>query len=109
MLVPGWRLIAPVLEEFPALRDALSTELRGPRSVGALVTPDDVSELQDFLAAHGARMIREAARHGEAATCTTLLKKIRECLTFAESKGYGYVEASGIVPPYLDPSRFDDD
>jgi hypothetical protein len=107
--VPAWRLVGPVLEEFPALPDALSTDLRGPRSVGALVTPDDVPELQDFLAAHGARIIREAARHGEGATCTTLLKKIRECLTFAEARGYGYLEASGIVPPYLDRSRFLDE
>ncbi len=108
VLVPAWRLIAPVLEEFPTLREALSTELRGPRSVGALVAPEDVPELQDFLAAHGARMIREAARHGEGAACTALLKKIRECLTFAGSRGFGYVEAAGIVPPYLDPSRFED-
>jgi hypothetical protein len=108
-LVPAYRLVQPVLAEFEALSGALGTELAGRRSVGASVAPEDVGAVQSFLASHGARIIREAARHGEGPRCTTLLRKIRECLTWAEARGFGYLEASGIVPPYLDRGVLDRD
>lgn len=107
VLVPAARLVAPALREFPGLREALRTEISGPRQVGAFVAPADVPELVSFLAAHGARIIQAAARHGEGTRCAALLRKIRECATWAESHGRGYVEAIGIVPSYLDPAIAD--
>ncbi len=100
-LVPAWRPFGAACEEFPGLRSRLATDLHGERSVGAFVAPADVPELLAFLATHGAAVIREAARHDEGPACALLLRKIRECATYAERRGFGYVEAMGIRPPHL--------
>ena len=98
-LVPAWRLFAAACEEFPDLKTALHLELRRERDVGAFVAPDDVPGLIDFLNLHGSRIIQAATRQGEGAACTTLLRKVRECATYAKAHGFGYLEASGILPP----------
>ncbi len=98
-LAPAWRVYAEACEAFPALRDALRLELRRPRDVGAFVAPGEIDQLLQFLAEHGARIINTAARGGEGATATTLLRKIKECAVYAKRHAYGYLEASGIVPP----------
>lgn len=102
MLVPAWRLFAAACEEFAELKSALHLEIKGARDVGAFVGPDEIPKLLDFLNLHGARIIQAAARAGEGPACTTLLRKIRECAAYAEKRGFGYLEASGIAPPDLE-------
>ena len=103
--VPAWRVFSEACEEFPSLRESLHLELRGPRDVGAFVPANDVPQLLSFLSSEGARIIQVAARFGEGPACTTLLKKMRECATYAERHGMGYLETSGIVPPDLPEER----
>jgi hypothetical protein len=102
-LVPPWRLFAEACHEFPVLKEALGPDLESPRDVGAFIAPSDVPELVAFLSASGAKIIQAASRHGEGPACTTLLRKIRECATYAERHGRGYLEGAGILPPDTDP------
>jgi len=102
-VVPPRRLFAEACEEFPEFAASLHVEVKGPADVGAFVAPGDIPELLEFLNIHGARIIQAAARHGEGQACATLLRKIRECAVYAELTGSGYLEASGIRPPELDP------
>lgn len=95
VLVPAWRLFGASCEEFPAIREQLGTELRGEGQLGAFVAPDDVDELLQFLNGEGSRIIRAASEHGEGKTCATLLRKIRECLSYSAMHGLGYLEAGG--------------
>lgn len=97
-LVPARRLFAGAIESYPGLRDSLGVELAGPQAVGAYVSAGDVGALLDYLNAHGSKIIQVATRHGEGAACTTLLRKIRECATYAARRKLGYLEASGILP-----------
>lgn len=101
-LVPAWRPFAEACERFPALREALHLEIRAERDVGAFVAPADVPALLEFLGLNGARILAAATRAGEGALATTLLRKIKECAVYAERRGTGYLEASGVVPPDLD-------
>lgn len=105
-LVPAWRLLGAACEEFPGIRDHLGVELVRNESVGGFVASSDVPELLAFLNTHGTSIIREATRSGEGATATVLLRKIRECATYAELHGFGYLEAAGIVPPYMVPDEY---
>ena len=98
-LAPAWRVYAEACDAFPGLRDALGLELRRPRDVGAFVAPGEVDQLLQFLSDHGARIINAAARGGEGAMATALLRKIKECAVYAQRHGFGYLEASGILPP----------
>lgn len=100
-LVPARRLFAGPCEEFPSFGASLGIEILRPRQVGAFVPPEEVPGLNEFLAEAGARIIQVAAREGEGPACTTLLRKIRECTTYAAQNGLGYLEASGILPPDL--------
>jgi hypothetical protein len=97
-LVPAWRLFGEACDTFPQLREKLHVELRAERDLGCFVAPDDIASLLKFLGQNGAAIIRAAAQVGEGPVCKTLLRKIRECCRFAESKGFGYLEASGIPP-----------
>jgi len=98
-LSPAWRVYAEACDAFPALKESLGLEVRRPRDVGAFVAPGEVGELVRFLAEHGARIIGAAARGGEGAMATALLRKIKECAVYAQRHGCGYLEASGILPP----------
>ena len=98
-LAPAWRVYAEACDAFPALKDSLGLELRRPRDVGAFVAPGEIGQLLQFLAEHGARIINAAARGGEGPMAATLLRKIKECAVYAQRHGYGYLEASGILPP----------
>jgi len=98
-LAPAWRVYAEACAAFPALRDALGLELARPRDVGAFVAPGEIDQLLQFLAEHGARIINAAARGGEGPMATALMRKIKECAVYAHRHGFGYLEASGIVPP----------
>jgi hypothetical protein len=89
--------------ELPEFFEGLTAEIEGPRELGAYAAPRHVGELLAFLAENGGRMIQVATRHGEGARCTSVLHKIRECLRFAERFGVGYLEASGIHPPLVEP------
>lgn len=100
-LSPAWRPFSGICDEFPEVRERLGLEVGPGRPVGGWVAPADVRKLLDHLQEHGSAIIREAARHGEGDACTLLLRKIRECATFAEANGLGYLEATGIVPPHL--------
>jgi len=99
---PAWRLFAETVETFPALKDRLKLEMNGPRDVGAFVSPAEVGQLLEFLGQHGTRIISAAARAGEGPMATVLLRKIKECATYAKKNGLGYLEASGMVPPERD-------
>ena len=101
-LGPAWRVYAEACESFPALKKALGLELSRPRDVGAFVTPGDIGELLRFLAEQGARIISAAARGGEGAAATAVLRKMKECAVYAQRHGYGYLEASGVLPPERD-------
>jgi hypothetical protein len=98
-LSPAWRPFAASCEEFPAIKDHLGLELRGPSSVGAFVAPGEIGQLVEFLSLHGARIIGAATRAGEGAMATALLRKIKECAVYAQKHRFGYLEASGILPP----------
>jgi len=98
-LSPAWRVFAEACEAFPSLKESLGLELRRPRDVGAFVSPGEIDQLIQFLAEHGARIIHAAARGGEGPMATALLRKIRECAVYAQRHGWGYLEASGILPP----------
>ena len=54
-----------------------------------------VGQLLTFLGDHGARIISAAARGGEGAMATALLRKIKECAVYAQRHGFGYLEGSG--------------
>jgi hypothetical protein len=97
-LVPAERLFARSCEEYPEIREQLGIEVSGERSLGGYVAPDNVVELLTFLTDNGSRIIQAAARQGAGSTCTTLLRKIRECACFAARAGVGFIEAAGIVP-----------
>jgi hypothetical protein len=36
---------------------------------------------------------------GEGEMATSLLRKMKECSVYAHRRGWGYLEASGILPP----------
>ncbi len=97
-ILPAWPLFPRTCEEYPELRERLGVEVADERSVGAYVAPHDIPELLEFLNENGARMIQAAARHEVGSTCKTLLRKIRECVCFADRAGVGYMEAGGILP-----------
>lgn len=100
-LVPARRILPGPCEEFPGFGESLGVEISRPNQVGAFVAPEDVPDLLGLLADAGARIIGVAARQGEGPACTALLRKIRECATYAARRGFGYLEASGILPPDL--------
>jgi hypothetical protein len=98
-LSPAWRVYAEACESFPQLKESLGLELRRPRDVGAYVSPGEIDQLLHFLADHGARIITAATRVGEGEMATSLLRKMKECSVYAHRRGWGYLEASGILPP----------
>jgi hypothetical protein len=91
-------LFGAACDEFPEIAPALGIELGDGRSLGAYVQPDDVPQLSALLNAQGSRIIQAATRAGEGPRCATLLRKIRECLCYAERHGMGYLEATAIHP-----------
>jgi hypothetical protein len=99
VLAAPWRLFPDALEEFPSLKESLHAELGSSRDVGAFVSAGDVPELLEFLTRSGARIISAATKLGEGPACKTLLRKIRECATFAARHGFAYLEASGVPDP----------
>lgn len=107
-LAPAWRLFSPMIEARPEMRDELTTELIDRKDLGAFVSADDVPELLAFLNSQGARIIQVATKHGVGPTCTTLLRKIRECAHYAQRHGMGYLEACGILPLWFDPEDDED-
>ena len=102
-------LFARSCEEFPGLREKMGVELIAPRGVGAYVASSDVPELLAFLNAHGSRIIQAATQAGEGPTCTVLLRKIKECATYAERHGRAYVEGCGVEPVDADVGDEDDE
>jgi len=94
---------ANACSEFTGIREHLAMELVSERSVGAYVSAGEIGDLLDFLNVSGARIIQEATRQGAGPACTLLLRKIRECATYAERTGSGYLEASGLTPPHQQP------
>jgi hypothetical protein len=104
-VAPAWRLFGDAADRFPGLREALGVELRREREVGAFIAPDDIEALLTFLGDEGARIIQVATRHGEGPTCSTLLRKIRECARYAGNHGMGYLEAIGVPPVVPEPER----
>jgi hypothetical protein len=91
-------LFAGVCAELPEVGERLRGQMRGPCDLGAHVPPRHVPEVLAFLVEHGGRMIQVATRQGQGPLCTRVLRKIRECLRFADRHGIGYLEASGIHP-----------
>jgi len=98
-LSPAWRPFAEACDAYPALRAALGLELTKDKSVGAFVAPAEVGALVEFLSMHGARIIGAATRAGEGTMATALLRKIKECAVYSQRHGFGYLEASGVLPP----------
>jgi hypothetical protein len=97
-IVPAGRLVVGALESFPELALSLGTELGDGAAIGGFVAPADVEQLLSFLNAEGSRIIQAATRQGVGSTCSSLLRKIRECAQYAARHGAGYVEAGGIEP-----------
>ena len=102
-MVPAWGVLAEACSEFPGIKENLQVELSSDHAVGAYVAPGEVADLLDFLNVSGTLIIQEATRQGAGPACTLLLKKIRECATYAERKGFGYLEAAGLTPAHLEP------
>ncbi|MDH3629370.1 MAG: hypothetical protein OEV00_05640 [Acidobacteriota bacterium] len=100
-LVSARPLFAHFAEPFPALLERLSSDLTTERQLGGYVPANDIPELLTFLAEQGARIIQAATRHGVGKICSVLLRKIRECATFASLHGTGYLEASSLDHPPL--------
>lgn len=100
-LVPAWRLFSEACDVHPRLKEALRLEPARPRDLGAFVAPSDVGQLLEFLTLQGAKIIGAATRAGEGPAATALLRKIRECATYADRAGAGYLEVTGLVPPDL--------
>ena len=98
-LSPAWRLFAEACESYPDLRASLKLEMSRARDVGAFVSPGETGKLVEFLTLNGARIIGAATRAGEGPMATSLLRKIKECAMYALKHGFGYLEASGILPP----------
>ena len=98
-LSPAWRVFAEACEAFPALKESLGLELAREKDVGAFVAPGEIGQLLQFLSEHGSRIIHAATRAGEGAMATALLRKIKECATYAQRHQFGYLEASGVLPP----------
>ena len=98
-LSPAFRPFAEACEAFPSLKETLGLEMRSSPAVGAFVAPAEIGALVDFLAAHGAKIIGAATRAGEGAMATSLLRKIKECAVYAQRRGFGYLEAAGVLPP----------
>jgi hypothetical protein len=103
-LSPAFRPFAEACEAFPSLKDTLGLELKRSPGVGGFVAPAEIPQLIEFLAAHGARIIGAAARAGEGTMATSLLRKIKECAVYAQRRGFGYLEAAGVLPPERDGS-----
>jgi hypothetical protein len=101
-LVPAWRILGEACAEFPGMKEYLKPELLSRRAVGAYVAPENITDLLDFLSTAGSAIIRAAARHDAGPTCTLLLRKIKECATYAERHRFGYLEAAGIVPSHME-------
>jgi hypothetical protein len=97
-LVPAVSLFGDACDEFPKIRDELHHEITSSQSVGGYVPPEGAPSLVAFLKKNGASIIQAATRQGEGTRCTVLLRKIRECATYASCHGLGYMEASGIEP-----------
>jgi hypothetical protein len=102
VLVPARRLFAEAIDEFPSLQETFRLEIDGPRRLGAFAAPPDIPQLLDFLNERGARLIAAAAQRGEGPACTLLLRKIKECATYAAKHGWGYLESSGLQPADLE-------
>jgi hypothetical protein len=98
-LVPAWRPFAEVIEAFPEVKTALPVEAKSAKGIGGYVAATDVEALIDFLNLQGARIIQGAARRDEGSACTLVLRKIRECATYAARHGMGYLEAAGVENP----------
>jgi len=98
-LKPAHALFAETCQEFPGFSEGLPLEIASERGVGAYVAPSQVDELLEFLTSTGAAMIRAASKYGEGPACTVLLRKIRECASYARRHGLGYLEAAGIPTP----------
>ena len=105
VLLPPQRLFAEACDLVPALGGALKVEAKGARDVGGFVAPDDIPRLLAFLAGEGARIIQAATREGEGPACTLLLRKMKECATYAKRHGLGYLEASGVPTPLREEDR----
>ena len=103
VLSPATRPFFSALDAFPELLEAFDVELKGEQRLGAFVSADDVPELLAFLNDVGTRIIKVASEHGEGQACSLLLRKIRECLRYAEMHGMGYLEAGGL--PVLEDGR----
>ncbi|HKB14924.1 MAG TPA: hypothetical protein VKF62_02615, partial [Planctomycetota bacterium] len=65
--------------------------------------PADVPGVLEFLNAQGGRIIAAAAQLGEGPACGSLLRKIKECMTYAAKHKLGYLEGSGILPEVEEP------
>ena len=98
-LKPAHALFTETCQEFPGFSEALPLEIASERGVGAYVAPGEMDDLLDFLTNAGAAVIRAASKHGEGPACTVLLRKIRECASYARKHGLGYLEAAGIPTP----------
>jgi len=98
-LSPAFRPFAEACEAFPSVKETLGLEMRSSPSVGAFVAPSEIGGLIDFLAMHGAKIIGAATRAGEGSMATSLLRKIKECAVYAQRRGFGYLEAAGVLPP----------
>ena len=98
-LSPPWPLFGEAMLDFTELEAALDGDLSHPNRIGLWVAPDDVGELLAFVNAKGSQIIKIAGEFGEGARIASVLRKIRECLRYAELKGLGYLEGSGLPVP----------
>lgn len=95
-LAPPWRLFGDAMLDFTELESSLDGSLERPSAMGCWVGPEDVGEVSAFLAAQGSQIIKVAGEFGEGARVAGVLRKIRECLRYAELHGLGYLEGSGL-------------
>lgn len=99
VLAPPWRLFGDAMLDFTELEVGLDGDMTRPERLGCWVGPEDVPEMVSFLNANGSRIIKVAGEFGEGPRIASVLRKIRECLRYAELHDQGYLEGSGLPVP----------
>lgn len=99
-------LFEPLVRAFPAIEENFRTTIIMNHSLGGYVRPENVSTLRALLEKHQRELIYAFVEPHEMVRAdperlATDYTKILESVTFAERKGYGFIEAAEIYSGFL--------